>query len=415
MNMLNQPRQPRPGRPLRRMLSGIVAVGTAAITLAACGSPSSSDGTASKAPITLNAVLPLTGSVAFVGVGEKEALDLVAQQANAAGGINGSPVQVSIVDDQSVTSTAVSQASQLIQQNVSVLFIGGTVAQIAPVQKLARPSGPLILALTPGTSVTADSTQFVPGDVPTSIAPDDILNYILSKHWTRVALMHSNDPSGQGGYAEVKQALSNSKYRSLQVVADETFNSTDVTATNQLLKIKNANPQVMVEWSSGPPTGIVFESMQQVGLLSLPVIESNGNADVPTMKAFTTVPDTVLAPAPAWICGTQGLTSAQATPVNQMEAAYHAAKATPGIGTTEMWDLAEAVVAALKEKGTSATSSQLTAAMEAMHDFNGIDTVYNFGASNHLGTGVSSYRLCKWVPSTDEFQPASVFGGDANT
>ncbi len=52
-------------------------------------------------PYQINVIMPVTGSGAFLGDGEKKALELAEKSVNEAGGIKGAPLQFIFHDDQS--------------------------------------------------------------------------------------------------------------------------------------------------------------------------------------------------------------------------------------------------------------------------------------------------------------------------
>lgn len=120
-----------------RALVFLVAVFCA--LLAACGgggSKSASNATASSgaakapsgSPIKLGVMADSNGTSAPVGASMRLGTDLAVQQINAAGGINGHPIQVQYVDPLSDPSQAVQMATQLVQQDHVDLLVGAVLS-----------------------------------------------------------------------------------------------------------------------------------------------------------------------------------------------------------------------------------------------------------------------------------------------
>jgi branched-chain amino acid transport system substrate-binding protein len=108
------------------MLSGAALV-------AACGgggAKSGSSGTAAPtgSPIKLGVMADMNGTSAPVGASIRLATALAVQQINAAGGINGHPLQATYVDPQSDPQQAIQMATQLVQQDHVDVLVGAVLS-----------------------------------------------------------------------------------------------------------------------------------------------------------------------------------------------------------------------------------------------------------------------------------------------
>ncbi len=108
-----------------KVVRSAVVLGTVGLALAACsGNSASSSGSssASAAPasgngtLIIGTLLPQTGSLAFLGPPEFAGVDLAIQEINAAGGVNGKPVD-SVTGDSGDTSTNI--AAQTVDREIS--------------------------------------------------------------------------------------------------------------------------------------------------------------------------------------------------------------------------------------------------------------------------------------------------------
>lgn len=81
-------------------------------------------------PVRIGFVAGLTGKVADLGVGGRNGVQLAIEQHNAAGGINGRPVELLVRDDEQNPETAKKVVGELISQNVE-LIIGPMTSSMA--------------------------------------------------------------------------------------------------------------------------------------------------------------------------------------------------------------------------------------------------------------------------------------------
>src|SRR3989338_5917613 len=76
-------------------------------------------------PITIGFVGPLTGDAANIGTNAKSAVEVAVGEVNAAGGVNGRPLNVIYEDGQCTGAIASNAASKLINSDKVSLILGG--------------------------------------------------------------------------------------------------------------------------------------------------------------------------------------------------------------------------------------------------------------------------------------------------
>lgn len=112
---------------------GLLLVLTIAVGLfAACGSKgnagatSGADGAKLEGdPVKIGLSASLTGNVASGGLRMEQAITMLTEEVNADGGINGRPLELIVVDDQSTPTGAVNAVNKLIGDGV-VAIVGPT-------------------------------------------------------------------------------------------------------------------------------------------------------------------------------------------------------------------------------------------------------------------------------------------------
>jgi branched-chain amino acid transport system substrate-binding protein len=411
----DEPRRNR-WRRLRRhgRLGLLTAVG--AVVLAACSSTSSSSTSSasssaakasslSGAPVVFHAVIGETGSASFLGSREAKALQLLASQVNASGGIDGHKMELDIANNESTPSLAVSIASKWISQGVSFLLNGSVVATDQAVDALATSNGPFIYDLSPGVHPKPGSMVFSAG-ISTKSQAEAALNFLKSKGYDRIAVINETSATGVDGYNNFSTDLASGQFSGMKLVSHETFASTDSSVTTQLSNIKSANPQALVIWTTGPSLGVVFRGMDSLGMQSLPTVTTPANASVAELTSYASSrPTHLYLPT-----GTDYLTPAEApsdlqSVLSSFDTAVQKDGGHPGDPWALSYDPALLLVHALEKLGVNATAKQILSYMESLHNVPGVFGLYNTSTTNHRGVGTQSIFVTEWTGST--FKPVS--------
>ena len=75
-------------------------------------------------PIKVGAILAVTGPASFLGAPEAKTLEMLAEEVNAKGGVNGHKVELFIMDSGANPEKAVSFAKQLIEEKKVLAILG---------------------------------------------------------------------------------------------------------------------------------------------------------------------------------------------------------------------------------------------------------------------------------------------------
>lgn len=119
------------------------------LAMAVCGLLASCQ---KQEPLRIGFIGGLTGKVADLGVSGRNGVQLAVEQRNAAGGINGRPVELVIMDDEQNPETAKRVAGELIGQKIE-LIIGPMTSSIAmAVMPQINASGSILLSPTATTT-----------------------------------------------------------------------------------------------------------------------------------------------------------------------------------------------------------------------------------------------------------------------
>lgn len=343
----------------------------------------------------INVILPLTGGGAFLGKAEQQALEQFEKQANAEGGIHGQPLKFVFHDDQSSPQVAVQLANQVKASNPPVILGSALVAlcnAMAPLMK----NGPLLYCFSPGVH-PAPGSFIYSSSISTKELAAALLRYFGRKGWKKVALITSTDASGQDAYKNFKALFAENDHKDVELVAEAQLNPTDVSASAQIQRLKGANPDVLVAWSTGGPIGTVFKAIHDAGL-ELPVATTNGNQTYAQMAQYAAfLPKELYIPAADFLKNDK--------PAKQDEAASAKAafyKAFEGAGikpdgpSTYAWDPALLVVGALRKLKADATAEDLRNYFHDLKGVAGINGFYDFKAVPNRGLGEQNVVVTRW-------------------
>ena len=202
-------------------------------------------------PFEINAILPVTGTGAFLGRAEVETLTLLADLVNRSGGVRGRQIKFVIGDDQSNPQVGLQLANALIAKKVSLIIGPALSAVCSAVIPLVK-DGPVLYCLTPGVHPPEGSFVF-----SASISTADLLaataRYFHDRGWRKVAAITSTDASGQDGERGIVAAFNAAAGE--EIVLNEHFNTSDLSVAAQMARIKNSEAQAIVSWGTGTRPG----------------------------------------------------------------------------------------------------------------------------------------------------------------
>jgi branched-chain amino acid transport system substrate-binding protein len=357
-------------------------------------------------PYKLPVILPLTGAASFLGLGEKNALQLIEKQVNAEGGIKGRPLQLDIEDDTSSPQLGVQLAGAVVARKPAVM-IGSSLVAVCRAMAPLMQNGPVEYCLSPG--IHPDKGYVFTGNVSTTDLINGLIRYFRLKGWTKVAIMTSTDATGQDAENGIRGIIGLPENKGMELVASEHFNITDVSVAAQIENVKAAHPQAFIAWSTGTPIGTIFRDIQGAGL-DVPVATTGGNMTYTQMHQYAAfLPKQLLIPSGEWDVRDPKLLATPAL-VKAHEEFFHAFEAVgqrPDEAADLAWDPAEIVVSALRKFGPDITAAQAVDYISHLTDFSGVEGVYNFEKVPQRGVDVASAVVSRWDPKADTWVPVS--------
>lgn len=392
------------GARITKQLAGLLALGCAIALVAGCGGGTSTSSTTAKgtaasgAPVKVGAVLSLTGTYAGLGTPEQNAIKMEVDRINAAGGINGRPLEVVIEDDATDANKAVAAATKLIDKDGVVAILGatGTGQSMAMRQEIDRAKIPQV-SMAGGNVITGQfDTLVFQTPWPNRIVVPVTLDYMKKQGITKIGLL-----TDSGGYGKDGRdiTLKNVGAYGVTVVADETFNPGDTDMTTQLTKIKAKGPQAIWMWSAGKEAAIIAKNLKQIdpkGTIKLFGTPGNGRVEFAqgagdAANGVTFAAGKILLPA-SYGAGTPAYKVATSF-VDRYTKAYGKA---PDIFAGHAYDALNITAEAAKRVQGEVTPAALRDAIEQTQGFVGMGGTFNYSPTDHNGLSASDlvmYRV----------------------
>jgi len=224
-----------------------------------------------------------------------------------------------------------------------------------------------------------------------------------------VGELSATDATGQNGSRILPEAVK--KYPALQIVDEEHFAPTAVTVAAEVQKIKAANPQCLFIWATGPTFGTVLRDLHDAGV-DIPVLTSSANFNKQQLTQYAAfMPRDLYFDGFTFQGGMLQGTAQVRKAYTDFVSAFKSAGIAPTSTSAYAWDPATLVVSALKRLGPEATASQIRDYIANLHDFAGVNGVYDFRRGDQHGLGIDSAIVVKWSGTAGDVIAESQPGG----
>jgi branched-chain amino acid transport system substrate-binding protein len=383
-------------RPVSLALVAAIAISIAP----AGGSAAGSD------PFVIPAVLSQTGPAAFIGTSETKALLMIEDQVNKHGGIHGRPIKFDVGDDQSNPLLSTQLVAKIAAAKPPFMIGPGFVATCLSSMANIAQNGPLAYCLAPGIRPPAGSYMFSSGpdgDQTTLV----LIRWLRLRGWKRIAVISTTDASGQSFDHGVQFAMLQPENKDVTLLATEHMNPSDISASAQMVRIKNLQPDAILTLATGTPWGTMMRSAADAGL-TVPVVAGNGNALISQLNQYQSYlpKDLYFAGPPAIAEGSIG-----AGPIRDAQsvffAALKAANAKPDLLMTQAWDPAMLLIDALRHLGLNATTQQVRDWVLSQQSWAGISGIYDFKDGSQRGVGAHALIMLRWDKDKQGFTAVS--------
>jgi len=254
-----------------RRSGAAIALVALAVFVSACGGGS---GSSDEGPIIFGMETSLSGSDAAFGTANRDGATLAIDQANEEGVLDGREIELRAEDDEARPEKAASICKKFSTQ-AAVVFTAFSYTS-TPCTGVLEGKRPQVTILATAHSLTEEGNEWIFRiAVPDTTLANDVLTYVKEQGWQRIALTHANDDFGNGAAESINAAADE---MGLDVVAEETYVAGDREFSAQLGKVKDANPDVHLNWGNYAESAALVKQRENFGLDSVPYIESDAVA-----------------------------------------------------------------------------------------------------------------------------------------
>ncbi len=247
--------------------------------LISCASPTP------EASYKIGVLVSQTGKYSGLGLQSLEGMEIVVDEANKNGGINGIPLKLVVYDDKgSATETALA-AKKLTEVDKVHVLVAGTVTALSHSLVSVADEAEVPLVMLSGTALFDDQLGkwcFRPmgGEEDYMVLQ---LDY-LSSEWgiTKFAALLENSGYGEGGKTYL---LGRVPDYNMSIVATQYFDPAATDLTPQLTNIRKSEAQAIFIWGSGPAGSLAVKQARDMGIV-LPIVTTPAQSAPSMVKAF---------------------------------------------------------------------------------------------------------------------------------
>ena len=229
-----------------------------------------------KGPIIIGEVGSMTGNEATFGTSSDKGIQLAITEANAAGGVHGRQLKVSVLDDEGKPEQAATAATKLIASDHVTALLGEVASTrskfMAP--KAQQAKVPMISPSSTNAEVTKKGDYIF-----RACFIDDFQGYVMAKFahdnlkLKKVAILRDVRNNYSVGLADVFKGIFTKMGGT--ITADESFSQGDVDFRAQLTKIKQTSPEGIFVPAYYGDVGLIAKQKVEAGV-TVPLLGSDG-------------------------------------------------------------------------------------------------------------------------------------------
>jgi len=371
-------------RNIKHLLHGLLCgCVTAVLSLSAEAAPR---------PVKIGAIFSVTGPAAFLGAPEARTAQMLVEQINKQGGVNGARLELILKDSGGSPEKAVSFAKQLIEEEKVLAIIGpSTSGETMQIKALCEENQMILISCAAAEVIVNPVAKYVfKTPQKDSQAITWIYRTMTAKGLRKIAVLTSNDGFGAAG----KKLLEDmAKTEGIEIAVNEVYDKAATDLTDILTKVKGAGVQAVVNWSIVPAQSIVAKNMRQIGITA-PLFQSHGFANRKYVEQAGVAAEGILFPA-GQLMVVDSLPDSH--PQKKILAAYKAEyesryKEDVSAFGGYAHDALMIIVEALRKAG-SPDRVKVRDAIENLQGFVGVSGIFNFSPTDHTGLSLEAFEM----------------------
>jgi branched-chain amino acid transport system substrate-binding protein len=341
--------------------------------------------------IKVGAILAVTGPASFLGAPEAKTLEMLVEEINAKGGVNGNKIDLIIKDSGGSPEKAISFAKQLIEEDKVFAIIGpSTSGETMKIKNIAE-EGKTILLSCAAAEVIVDPVAKYVFKTPQkdSFAVMKIYDQMKKMGISRIGVVTGNTGFGQAGKEQLEKIAPD---YGIKILISEVYDKSATDLTAVATKLKAQDVQAVVNWSIVPAQAIIAKNMKQIGM-DVPLFQSHGFGNIKYVEAAGVAAEGIIFPAGRLLIAEKLPDSNVQKPVllkykKDYESKYKEDASTFG---GHAYDAMVILVKAIEKAGPDKEKAR--DAIEHLKGLVGTGGVFNFSPGDHNGLGIDSFAM----------------------
>lgn len=394
---------------MKSLTRGLVAASALALAMAGCAAPepesgggsgggNGGGGTGDGDAIKVGVNIELSGPAAVQGAAYQNAVQLVADQINANGGVDGKKLELVIRDNKSDPTEALQVAKGMIENDGVVAMVGGgsSPTTLSLVDYVEEEGVPIVSMGSSGAIVSPPEDRTYVYKTPANT--DQIVDVMIEDFEKRgvetVGFISVDNPYGDAGLAAFQAAADAGD---VELVGTEKFQDTDRDYTSIVTKLLGTDPDAIVVWSIPPGAGIVAKNVKAAGYDGQLYFDAGAGAEL-FLRGAGAAAEGVLMIHPAVLVADEVQDAPNTEVMQEFYSSYTEEYGEFSGFASYAADALGIIVAAIAEAG----EADRTAVRDALEEleYTGITGVYSMSPEDHGGL------------STDALTVLTVEGGE---
>ncbi len=342
-----------------------------------------------------------TGAGSSYGTGARDGAMIAINEVNAAGGVHGRKIKVIVEDDRSTPAGSIAAARKLIHNDKVFALInqGGSNPMVATLPLLKESNVPLMAQMPSSPKVTRPlhRTIFRAASFNDQLQGWLIADFVMQhvKPNGRIAILAQSDEYGKVGAQYVVERLQGQYKVAPVAVVEHDRDATDLSA--QVLKLKDAKPDVVILYTYLRPGAIYLRQAKELGLTAQAVGSVGAGQRVTVSLAgenaegamfFTYLPILEESDHPAMVAFTKKWKAAYPRVIDP---------GRPGLPDILGYVATRLFIKGLEQAGKDLTREGFVETLETTRDFSheGLMMPITFTATNHDGMSQATFFVIK--------------------
>ncbi|SCG78032.1 ABC transporter substrate-binding protein [Micromonospora inositola] len=240
-----------------------VGLAAAATLLAGCGNTGNIAGGGGGDRYKLGAMFALTGPSASIGQDFRKGVEMAVKEINDAGGIKGAKIDLRLEDGKGTAEGGVAAMNKFANLDKTPYVITSTSAQSLAAQPIAA-QRKTVLVNVGGSSPDLLNLPFLYNDAVNINAMGPALaDHLYQKGYRKLAFIGTADPFGEGS---VNTMTPTWKKLGGTVVENQSVKASDTDYSAQLLKVRQAGPDIVIATAIGQTLGQIVQQAKAAGI-----------------------------------------------------------------------------------------------------------------------------------------------------